>query len=378
MSPLPLPLAFATAFYGIIYIGATLGQLSPIAIAAIALGALFVRTGKPIVASFCVGIALIQPQFAVPTVISCLLFVPRMRITLIAIFVLLCGVSLTLGMANILEYLKVLPLHARAELMWPGQYSLSWILSRAGLNDSVALGVGTLSSLLTLVIALIIVAKFRARAIASGAVVLLPAALAVCGGTFIHEYQIEVALLTSLILARKSQWGLDASIAAGLFLIPFSLTGNGETHWPRLSTLPTLIFSFVTAWATMYYLIDAQSARERVRVASTYTCVFLAYFLALFFTRPNFHLLYHINALPATQSLEFASENWRLTVLAQGGHVNGLLWILFLKLPTWFALLFTVTSAARTLAEGDETNLARGLPNGLVNRREETIRTMPI
>src|ERR1700686_1669662 len=140
--------AIAAAFVlGDGYAAWTLGQVAPIAVAAIALAAYFITHDRPVAAAAAVAFATIEPHVALPAGLALFLWCPRARIALVLAGVTLGAISIAVGGWQFnLEYLRqVLPAHALSELANSRQLSLASVLHRIGASDALALRIGEIS-----------------------------------------------------------------------------------------------------------------------------------------------------------------------------------------------------------------------------------------
>jgi len=347
----PFPVALLLAYFGMTYVGSSLGQLAPPAIASLAVGALFLRRGKQEAAALATCCALLQPQFALPSIAALFLFVPRTRIALASAIIGIAAVScLVLGPHMVLEYFTVLKIHSTSELNWPTQYSLAWLIRALGGNPHFAMLMGTVSAVVLLVWCFFILFRYREEAMQNGAIILLPAAYAVIGGTYIHAYQLSVASLAALILLRPSASLLNPTFASALLIMPFAEMATREGHWPHLSTLPSILLAIVAAWCAMYYparVLDEVYAR---RYATLAAFLITGIFIGLITARPAFTDVYpHLAHIPdAFASIE--RKEFYDVVVSQNPAT---LFFIIAKLPTWCALMILLwnTSCVATRSE---------------------------
>lgn len=339
MSTLPPAVAFAAAFMGTTYGSTELGQLAPIAIAALAASALLLRLGRQRSAAMTASVALLQPQFALPAFAALFLFVPRTRVTIAAIggIAVLCSFA-ALGLHGTIEYLSVLPAAARSELNAPFQYSLTWFVHAFGASGNAALIAGTLSYLACFAIALFILARSGKRAITTGAVVLLPAAFAVFGGTYVHTHQMSVAILAAIVLVPAAATLISPMVAAALIMLPYITTGLAG-----LATVPSLVLTVLIVWAMAYFTDRPFPFAVAVRSA-TVTAILIAVLIAvLVAVRPprgisptiSIVTLHHSDALV---SVENQHVNDTLA------RVDGTppLYYMPLKIPMWAGVALTL------------------------------------
>src|ERR1700727_1348821 len=102
----------------------SLGQISPIAIAAIVIAALCVDAGRYGAAAVAAVAATIEPHVALPVCLTMFVALPRTRIPMMLSGSVLLAISFAFGMARNVEYIfAVLPAHAVSDVWDVGQYS---------------------------------------------------------------------------------------------------------------------------------------------------------------------------------------------------------------------------------------------------------------
>jgi hypothetical protein len=364
MSALPFIPALAVAFMGTTFSASGLGQLAPIAIAALAAAALLLRMGRVPAATVAASVALLQPQFGIPVMIAAFVFLPRARLVVLYITVLLalCSVA-AVGVRGTVEYLSVLPIHARAELNNPHQYSLTWVVHAIGGSASIALAAGTISYVIAVTASWLLLYFARDAAIRSGAIFLLPAAFAMFGGTFVHHYQISVALLSAIVLLQPATIAL-APLAAALLTVPFE-----STQYATQSSMLSWMLAIAAAWCAVFF--PMQAATMNVSKA-TRTATFIAalcgaivvYLLAIrpapYATAPQM-VVHHANAL-ASQEFQLGNDAWLKH------DRTPISYYLMLKLPMWAGLGLTIWLSSGMLLRGA----------AIPRRRDRTVQSAPI
>ncbi len=349
MSALPLIAAFAVAFVGVTYGSAPYGQLAPLAIAAVAAAALLLRLGKQRRAALAASVALIQPQFGLPIVIATFLFVPRARfmLAMIVVALALCGVG-AVGWHGMIEYLSVLQIQARAELNAPFQYSLTWLLHALGASATIALVAGSVSYVVLLALCLFVLARSGERALASGAVILLPAAFAVFGGTYVHMNQVSVALLAAIVLASRTRIVLAPLLAAALLTVPFP-----SIKLAGLTALSSMLLMLTAAWCVVFFparISGIRTAATSAVIVTTLIALLIALSLAF---RPadeaarlaNIDVVHHANAIASLEAEEVNNT-------AATRDRTPVSYYLLRKLPTWCGVAMTLWFSCSLLLSG--------------------------
>ncbi len=208
---------------------ATYGQLAPLATLGLAAAALSLRRDRPRRAAVACALVLLQPQVAIAPVASLFLWVPRARIVVAAVCAVLGLISLgAVGVAANVEYVRsVVAAQALAEAPFDIQLSLTWLLWFFGSGESVALNVAWLEYGATLVAGVLFGGMLARRLRLPEMLVVVPAATAVLGGTYLHVFQLAVALPCALVLAaRVPAARVPAWIAVALLAVPWEATGS--------------------------------------------------------------------------------------------------------------------------------------------------------
>jgi hypothetical protein len=211
---------------GVLVPALELGQIAPLAIAALAASAWAVRTGRIRFAAVAAAFTLVEPHLGLPAVAALFLCAPRTRGWLAA-----CGVGLGLaslacgGLDRNLEYLtRVIPAQAVGEGMsFGGQYSLAALAAEAGAPARIALLSGSLSYLFMLVVGVLTAqACCKRTGDASYAVAVAPA-FTLLGGTYVHIHQMAAALPLAAILLGSTQRTIVPALALLGLLVPWDL-----------------------------------------------------------------------------------------------------------------------------------------------------------
>lgn len=204
LSLAPWPVIAAAFLLSLCVTSIYLGELIPVAIAAIALAAVFAREGRWTFAAIAAAATLVEPHIGVPVCAALALWAPRTRIALaICVAALGCIAAATLGMGQNLEYLlAVLPAHAVSEIGSDAQLSASVLAHAFGASDALAVRVGEGSYAIAFVAGIYAAAALQRRYRDAAFLVLVPAAAAVIGGVFIHVTEVVAALPFALTLLR--------------------------------------------------------------------------------------------------------------------------------------------------------------------------------
>ncbi len=205
-------------------LGATaipLGQIVPVAIAAICVSAYFAWQGRWRLAAIAAAVSMIEPHLGLPVCVALAIWAPQTRIALGVSFGALAAISLlAVGFATNVEYFtSVLPAHALSEAAFNMQYSLTSVLVSLGVADKSAVRAGSIWYFCMLALG-VVVAGILARKTGNRAfLACAPPAFAVFGGVFVHETQIAAALpVTFLFLAYVNAGRRTIAILALLLL----------------------------------------------------------------------------------------------------------------------------------------------------------------
>lgn len=354
-STFPLGLSVAVVALGVLYDVTGLGNVGPIAIAAIAGAAWAIRAERGAIAGACLLVALIQPNMAAGAILATLIFVPSARIILTVGIVALAGFSaLTLGFHAWPEYAHTLSLHARAELRFPAQYSLSWLLRALGTPSGIALLLGTVWSIVLAIGALYLIAGHRDRAIRSGAVVLFPAALSALGGTFVHAHQLAIAIVPAIIFVRPTRSIWDGTWIVAALTVPFVEFLTYVDIWPTKASWLTIGLSFAILWATVSFRSEHLGSRAAATKATAVTLGTAAVFGTLVIARPHlrFEAMDFSAASHYVPSLN-ASIPWLLDANARASIFNQTPYLIAVKVVIWAALIGAALVAGRAITTID-------------------------
>lgn len=216
------PFLVLAALAPMAYVCLNLGQFMPIsASAGLAVSALLVARKQYTAAGIVCCVSMIEPHIALTAVLALLLWVSKARLAIAACGLVLLAVSLlTTGLSENWEYVTaVLPGMQRAETAYAMQYSTSWLAHVAGAPEGLALGIGTLSYLVLLIITLPLVRAFAAASNAEESMVLLSPLAAIIGAAFLHITQLIFALPAALYLLYRPAGGTRLCAAALLLVM---------------------------------------------------------------------------------------------------------------------------------------------------------------
>ena len=320
------------------YSSLALGQVAPVAVAAIALATLFAERRRDVAAALAAAVATIEPHVGVPACLALFVWKPAARVPLVLAGLVCAGLSLVLaGQAGALEYVRaVVPAHALSELANEKQLSLAYLLHRLGAGDANALLAGSLSYAAMLALGVAGGGILAKRFASPGLVAALPPALVLVGGPFVHMAQIPAALPAAILLGlRVPRVRPLLAAATALIAIP----------WVQFSTLGTL-FGLLAAFAVALLLYDLFDASPLAAIVSAVaTLAYVALLLGLVVmpvADPDAVLVMHYDPHA------LAEASWELYV--QLVATSNLAAFDLARLPTIVGLLALVVAVARLLA----------------------------
>lgn len=298
------------------------GNLMPVCVAALALAAWCLTAGRFGAAAACVAIATIEPHVALPAAIALFIRYRDARVPLaIALGVLGALSLLAAGIATNLTYIgAVIPAHALSEVSRDNQYSLSTIAAAVGFSDARAVAIGGVSYAIA-VVAGVAAAMRLTRDGDRTAIVLVPPAIALLGGSFVHTVEIAAAVPAALLLcarASERRWALGVLV---LLAVPWIMATSAALFLAPLFPVAYLVAAFGFS----------RSAAYASAVAAL--CV-----IALLFV-----LAAHTGSASAPAPVwrppidpHLAEASWRAFVLGNSTN-RPITWLL--RLPTWIGLI---------------------------------------
>ena len=248
----------------------TYGQLAPLATLGIAAAALAVSRDRPRRAALACALVLLQPQVAIGPVASLFLWLPRTRVVIAGVSAVLALVSLgAIGLAANVEYARsVISAQALAEAPFDVQFSLTWLLVFFGTGESAALHIAWLEYVAMVVAGVLLGGLLANRLNVREALVVVPAATAVLGGSYLHVFQLAAAVPCALVLAaRVPAARVPAWIAVALLAVPWEATGSrlvvalsavavATIAWTVLSGHAALVRALVACAAVGFVVLE--------------------------------------------------------------------------------------------------------------------------
>lgn len=304
-----------------------LGQPFPIVLAALAAAALAIDRGRDVMAGLLLSVTMMEPNVGLPACCAAFLFRPGCRLPLglgalaaIAFTILAVPLSLTL-----MYFAQVIPAQATSEIGWFMQYSLTHVLFLAGVASHVALIVGSLWYIVMVVFGVVLAHRLVLHGCSPSVLALVPPSVAVLGGSYVHIWQIQVAVPAALLFVATErgllrQLALLAAIAVSVPWIEIGFPGTAVVSVVAIFTMLCLLSG------RLYFLAPLAAALAAV-VAWKVTGI-----------QPQMQPV--SSGLPPLASDALAQVAWaryveNATPLHQGAA-------LVLQAPTWAGLLLVV------------------------------------
>jgi len=309
------------------------GQIVPFALVALVFCGVALARRRDAIAGVLAALTMIEPHLGLPVCISVLLLVPRSRLPLLLLGVLmaLAGV-LIVGPADAIEYVaRVLPAQGAAEAGYPYQYSLTYLLVTAGVPSGAALIAGQVSYAALLALGIWLGSKLANTLQRRELVAYLPAACGIIGGAYVHMVDLAMAVPAALVLATYSRAvsRTIATLALCLLAVP----------WIDVWITKKLFLSSLFVVAAILFrqgLTPALSIGAFTAIAAAIYCFELR--------PPSPFTVLTVMAPP--RSSDLAQQAWRAYVL--GLRTAPIPW-LTIKIPTWAALCGLLVAGFRAL-----------------------------
>lgn len=314
------------------------GELAPIILAALTGGALALRRGVNTASVLALGVLALLPHVALPVFLALFIWNKAMRWPIVVIGIVLACLDVAVGGPNLAlaYFLRVLPNHAASEIGFVTQYSVTWLAQGIGAPDRLALIAGNASYAAMVVAGIwfggLVSKRFRDPAF----LMLIPAACAVTGGSFIHYSEITLALPAALLLYVRST-GVPkvlAAVAAVLVALP----------WQAVVTQPALMIPIAAGAITIAAVVLQLSPRYSLRIGAGATLFCALCILAAWHFGPQ--TAPHTAGRPFDPTL--AEASWAKLISDQTSS-SGIVWWIP-KLPTWSGLLALFASGVMAAA----------------------------
>lgn len=330
----------ASLAIGALYQNLKFGQLPPLVIGVVCAAALLLERGRPRAAAVVASLSLIEPHVAGPVLLALFVASKASRLTLAIAGVVVAAVSVVvLDPALSLEYfMRALPAHAASEVTANDQFSVTWLAHALGATDPTALRAGAISYALMAVLGILAGLRLAQRFARPAFIVLVPAAFAVIGGTFIHDIQLPIATPAALLLASVATGRVRTLALAAVMLLALMWFDDFSAAL-ALAALAVLAWTAPFGWAT-----GAQRTAFTATVCAAYACT-----IFVFHRLPgDIHAVLPAHPDAGGPPQELASAVWgRFVRMTAYGWAS--MRITAEKLPLWTALallLYAVLRAA--------------------------------
>ncbi|HEX4014777.1 MAG TPA: glycosyltransferase 87 family protein [Candidatus Cybelea sp.] len=305
------------------------GEIPPLALAAICVGAYLLHVGRPAAAGVVVCLALIQPNVGLPAVVAVLIFAPGARLAILLTGAALAGLSaIAIGVGSNAEYFtRVLPLLANAEIVASDQYSLSRLLYVLGTPSDIALLVGKIWFAVAAIGGIFAAGWLTRKRGQSDLLPLLPPAAVTLFGIYLHDIQILIAVPAALVLAARMHKEPARSLAS-LFVVLL------VTVWTQAPRPAVLLIDAAGAFGALLCLLPGAAARRIAYAAAGSLTAIVAVVLLQHFATPAPHdlITHSFSASPD----EFSPIAWGRYLRATPELTRT---VLAPQLVTWIGLL---------------------------------------
>jgi hypothetical protein len=310
------------------------GQIVPFALVALVFCGVALARRRDATAGVLAALTMIEPHLGLPVCFSVLLLVPRSRVPLLVLGVLMAVAGvLVVGPAGAIEYVvRVLPAQGAAEAGYPYQYSLTYLLDAAGLPSRAALAAGQFSYAALLVVGIWLGSKSASSLERRELVAYLPAACAVIGGSYVHMIDLAMAVPAALVLATYSHAASRtiATLALCLLAVPWIDVWIGKKLF----------------LASLFVVAAILFRQGLAPMLSMGTFIVIAAAIYCFELQPPAPFS-AVTMMRSLHSNDLAQEAWRAYVVNL--KAAPLPWFA-IKIPTWAALIGLLVAGFRALA----------------------------
>ncbi|MGZ7042190.1 MAG: hypothetical protein ACXVH7_10405, partial [Thermoanaerobaculia bacterium] len=253
------------------------------------------------------------------------------RVVLVLSFALLAMLSLVFGgVAQNIEYLtSVLPAHSLSEVSRDNQYSLSTVVASFGVPDAQAVLAGSISYAIMIVLGVLVALRLARRYYEPAFVVLIPPALALLGGSFVHTVEMAAAVPAGLLLYVRAEEYRKA------LLIPLLLLA---VPW-MTATSAALMLAPIVPIAYLTYVLGGRRRTPALAAALASFAAIAVLFIIASHSAPNIHAV-HVTHPSIDPRL--AEASWRAFVLDNSSN-RPIMWLL--RWPTWIGLIGLLAAA---------------------------------
>jgi hypothetical protein len=361
--PALLCLAAADAYFNLFY-----GELPPLAIGALVVSAALGASRRYTAAALAAAVSMIEPHIGLPACLSMFLWWPRTRVPLVISGAVVAGISLAaIGLGENIEYFHtLLPQQAASEIAAQDQYSLTRMLHVLGVSDRLALLTGSLSYLCMTVLGVSIARRLAAAAESDALIVLLPPALGLLGGPFVHDLEMAAAIPAAILLASSARMPLGLRAFALVAVVFPWHAWNLRQAAEQLGVL-----EIAAAGAALFIATRRQPLAARVTAvgAGVLLCVALASAIELV-PRVKVGPPTTVTAA-ASAPADMSSANWAASVSRDRSYSTPDVRDVAEKVPVWLGLIALAWMGLAAAAPGAAIGggAAKGPFSGLGRRR---------
>jgi len=342
LSRVPFLVTLVGMFCAMVFPSIIAGALAPIPIALWLVAALWARQKRWTLTAIVLGLSMIEPHVALPVCIATFLGIPALRLRLIGMGTLLLALQLAFTPVSLIgDYIALLHIHSAAEVSNSAQHSLTFFLHNLGMSAGPAIQLGFLQYALFCGIG-IFGGITLLRRYADGAwLILVPAALAVVGGPFVHLTEIVIAIPLCFMLWKR---GVQlAGVALVLLATPWFAVNEQWLYIP---------WTVLTTGVLVYYLWKPRFAiliGSVVGAGMTLMCLSPSSYMPIATARS---IVFGLPKMTPVAGNTYASVSW---ATYNNLFLPSPYWIIS-HLPTWFALLaMSISVGSLLLARGTIT-----------------------
>lgn len=248
LTGLPSLVVTAALILGDGYAAMCLGQIAPVAVAAIALAALLLAGERDELAAVAASFSMLEPHVGLPVCLALFVWCPRARLPLAGAALVCAALCVAVaGLPTTVEYFRdVVPAHALSEVANEKQLSLTYALHRLGVADVPALRAGEFWYLAMLLLGTGAAGAALRRGAGRAYVALLPPVFALTGGPFVHIVQLSAVLPAGLMLYTESGGAARRTLGVALVLlaVPWIQFVNLGTSFQPLAALVCAILAW--------------------------------------------------------------------------------------------------------------------------------------
>lgn len=311
------------------------GQLAPLILCGLCFTALALRLDSASGTLIGLSLTALEPNVALPVFAAVFFWRREMRSGVLGLCALLLLAHIAvLGFSESVAYFtEILPAHAASEIAFVNQFSLTWALQAAGAMSPIALMLGNASYAIMGGLGVWLSGNVARAQKDASFIALVPAALAVTGGPYVHYGEVLLALPAAALLFLKLRDVSQAFAGAAVVLIAIP--------WLWVVTQPVnVIFAVVAAAAVSRYVLHADGMSSlRITVGAALLCGIIL--ITAFHFGPQLEVRHYV---ASNASL---ADTARGAQIAMSGSSFGIVWWIA-KLPTWVGLLLLFGAAVRS------------------------------